>query len=619
MKLSLNNANVEVTGRVFDPLFGIDPISFDSSVSKLSLKLFQSSMKGPVGGFAQVVDSNACVAIDFLGAEVSNMVINCNSPESTKPKDRCSWSAWSSNFTDSRVCVLGQPSDEVTMFSTQFIAHKPLIAPLMYWFRNITITGADTVLRTVEAPSATSSSSSTNDAASVAFLLSNKITFDTGASLVADGMVMDTGAELVVAEATFSGESTLRAGSVIRPSGYTRFTFNSPVKFSGEGQVRLPNSGKSTFVASASTLAGQPMITSDPNVIINVNSAQVFFAATGVAVQWSEALLGSAPQPNQVFNLVDNLQFSTAAGTGSYKIGEASYPFYIWGSQGRCNDACFAMKFGLTSPAPVAPPPTATAPVSAPKSSPVSAPKSSPVSAPKSSPVSAPQASPPTPISAPTPFAPSPIGTPSTTAPFALPPTRGGNCFGLVPTGFQCEQGRWVYHGTWDVNFEVKIPSDTSPIYVNGDIRFGALGRINFIGPDAGLYSSGCIRGASEYNIYLDYSAGWPKGRNEWAQPVIVLLGRPDCNYFGEHIPFSWVRPGSCKSSLVVPRSYSKAAGLVVDFTLTSGTCNLALGLGIGLGALALIIVAVIAVVVWKRFRAKKEDVRGPDYEPLLN
>ena len=615
MKISLNNANVQVTGRVFDPLFAIDPISFDSSVSKLSLKLSESTMKGPVGGFAQLLDGDACVDIDFTSAELSNVVINCNSPESTNPKDRCSWSTWATNFTDSRICVLGQPSDKVTMYSVQFIAHKPLIAPLMYWFRDITITGVEIVMQTVE-PSAALSSA--DDAvASVAFLLSNKITFAYAHnSLVVKGIVMDTGAELIVNQVTFSGETTLRAGSVISQFGISRFTFNSPVKFSGEGEVKLPYS---TFVASASTLAGQPMITSDPNVTVSVSTTQIWFAGNGVALQWSEALLGLAPQPDQVFNLVDNLQFSSAIGAGPFRVTEASYPFYIWGSQGRCDDICFAMKFGLTSPPAVGPPPTAPPPITiAPPptaTAPVSAPKSSPVSAPKFSPATAP-----TPVSTVPTVAPSnPMGTPSTTTPFELPPTRGGNCFGQAPSGFQCEQSRWVHTGTWNVDFVVKITSDVSPIYANGDISFGSRGSIYFIGPGAGLYSSGCIRSASDYSIYLDYSTGWPKGRNEWIQPAIVLLGRPSCTYFGEYIPFSWIRPGSCKSATIEPRSYREAFGLIVNFKINSGTCNLALGLGIGLGALALVIVAIIAVVVWKRFLAKREEDNGSYYMSLIN
>ena len=213
-------SNATVGSHVFKSLNGIDPESFNSSLTHLRLRVSGGSLRGPPNALAQAFDPNGCVEIDFFGAAViSNLDLNCNSPYSLDPKDRCEIEMTGANLIDNRFCVFNNTAQMAIFWTKMNITvTTPLLAPVMTWIRDVMpiYVGPNYFLTLPRHPTTAprndlnADSTTSKRDSSISFLFSGSITCGTTQSFVSNGITMDKDATLDIPGATFSGRNFLR-------------------------------------------------------------------------------------------------------------------------------------------------------------------------------------------------------------------------------------------------------------------------------------------------------------------------------------------------------------------------------------------------------------------------
>ena len=348
--LMLMDTTATGVSHFFKSLTPIDPTSFNSSVAPLKLKIDTSTVTGPNFGFGQVYDPNACVSIALSVSSLSGFEINCNAPDSTNDKDRCDAQFSQSQMIDNHLCMFGTPSSSYGISETNFVVTVPLKAPVMTWFRDVSLYfAARASLLTV------GNASATNDT-SIAYLFSgiNKIPDFPFVSF--NDITMDTGAQLDIDMANFSGVVKMRSDSIIRfPGSSSRVAIFGHTRFvmDGEGTATIDVTRTETFYLSADANSAK---TAAPIADVGPGISFLVHPSSGISnyfvVDWASSL--ERPS-NRSYPLINNAIYNPGIPPLGDRFALAGYGFMNpdftgWFEPNQCSDGlCYSLTFGLES------------------------------------------------------------------------------------------------------------------------------------------------------------------------------------------------------------------------------------------------------------------------------
>lgn len=601
-RLWFSKSNATVASHVFKSLNGIDASTFNSSITHLRLRVDGGSLQGPPNALAQSFDPNGCIDLDFFDdALISNLDINCNSPSSRSPKDRCEYSFTGATLLDNRLCVFNN-TDTTAIFWTHMniTVTTPLLAPVMTWLRDVLpiYPGPNYFLTlprqsTGSSPSNIDSDVSTSSRDSgISFLFSGNIVCSTTESFVTNGLTLDTNATLDITGATFSGQIFLRSGSSIFSTSMIgpQYTFQGPVSFlmdgPGTATIFMKNMlQQPSFIVvpdRESILAGSPTIHTGDGVFIKTGWNPNAFMTAFLDIRWNTTVLGGLEPANDTeYRLIDKVIFDfPSTGSGYYvKHADGDYRFTAWTDQtSACGDyytkvECLSITYGSVS---------SFAPFLAPES------PGSPTS----------------------PLSPVPEVAPTST-PVTSPPVRASFCAGpssMRSYNFFCMNGEWHRFGNWEVTQEVRFTSDSAPIVIDGNVSFANGGSIHLTGKDSGMLIKGCIT-SNANNLYLDYTSGWPKLQG-WTQ--VAITQQASCIITAPSIPYTVLEPKSCIGVKIIPALHT-SNGLTIRFTLNTTKCNIIIGLGVLGGCAALLLIVCLLYCCVNR----KKGGESNSYVPL--
>lgn len=606
--LDIRESTVTLAENIFKSRYGVDPAVFDSSKAPLNLFVYGSTVTGKTGTaglrttFAPVYDLNGCANVAFSNASVSNLDINCNSPNSNLVKDRCTYEFLFANMTDNHLCIFAGRETEFPVLETNFLISSPTKAPVMTWIRDVTLSQA---LRTsfkslprVDTPAAEGSDPISPFVAAlqdIPFLFSGRVKFDILAEIWLNKFTLSAGAVMDVVQVTFSNAAiSMRHGASI-----TATTSRAEFTFDGHTSITMDGPGNATIRADRSY---------SPNVRINVDRWTMlqalpivdcgagvlffgprldWFANIFLTIDWNTTRTISLPPTTSAYPLISNAVFATTnAQNLRYKVRSlGGFNFTAWhqfdDKYNYCGPfPCGTVKFGLEKYFPVtSDSPSTTIPVDT-----------------------------------------KPVASPKANSP------SSSHCYGgsdLFRLGFSCVNGGWYYSGNWTVSEHVRIEAQASPVYINGDVNFAGGGEIILTGEHAGIQLAGCLYSPAQPVIVLDYSDGWPK-KEHWYQEAIVQS--TNCKAERINIPWTMEGPGGCISWMATPGHWM-TNGLYINWRTNKNHCmnTLALGLGVGIGVVLLIGAGFGVFFCVRRRRAaaaeRKERLGGfsSDYEPLVN
>lgn len=194
-------------------------------------------------------------------------------------------------------------------------------------------------------------------------------------------------------------------------------------------------------------------------------------------------------------------------------------------------------------------------------------------------------------------------------------PSSGALCQGpasMYSYGFTCINGEWHRSGDWVISRQVRFLSESSKIFVEGNVSFAPGGSIYFVGMESGFTISGCITSKPD-TIYLDYSDGWPSRRSGWYQTVIAQQSQ--CTITGDYIPFTLLNPKDCDKARTRPTP-NLPNGLEIHFVIDGSKCRaelvgMALGIVFGVGAL------LAGVLIWSCWYSRRDD--APPVRPSVS
>ena len=629
--VSLKDSHVTVGSNVIKSTTPIDPLTFNSKTSAMSVKVDSGTLRGATGSLANLYDDNACADFEVSTSEISNLAFGCSGAyNSTKDTDRCSYNWMISRFTDSRICLANRAagSADFSAMDLKFFVSVPTLAPVMTHFQNVTfdtmlvsasfetvarettasaLRRVDPIPEPIEAPPAVAVPTeapieapiaaapvavpvaspvaapvaSPVASSGIAFLFSGAVSFDssTEVNIASSSLVLSPQASLSASEVSFTGFVTFGDKSTI--SGSRFLTLRAPLTFSGPGSIRALY-GATIIPDAHTTVPGVPIISFVNGATFKALEYPLYFLSTHLYIKWPKNMNPGSDTYTALNSVVAVSPWTTTR----YSAQKTNYQFTVWASSTpACGENCADIKVALSS---------VVAPGNAP-----SAP------APRSR----------------VPYSRLPVGPPST-APYTSPAL--GYCIGSVPLNFVCREGVWTHSGDWTVYYAVTIDGDDSisPIQVNGNVTIKIGGSLTFLGNKATLKVSGCVTAPTSTSIFLDYSSGWPKTES-WTQEVIRLSS--NCRIPGGSLPFTVRVPDTerCRTFTAHPQGFLNS--LTVSWTTSRAKCHLPLIIGLSVGAV--VVVAIGSIIAFfiirsRRAAAARRAINGgfsSDYEPLMN
>lgn len=592
-ELWIANSKVEVSSNIFRAVNGVDPATFNSKTTPLTLKLSVATIIGPENALAQSYDPNGCVNLDLKNSVVKNLEINCNAIKSIDSKDRCTYSVSGTTFRDNHLCVSGVAGSVGPSFSeVGIVVSMPPIAPVMTVFNNVDIksntwTILTTATRPSDSPVTVESPNAAPAAPAVPFLLTGVNTFtstisaqyltlDAGALARFDRVLLDTNSEILLRDkSTFASGANIYAHDLSSPISF---------KMDGPGSAIVDMRSLEWYLIvrpdPVSIASGAPLLNMGPGVTLNLPADSTFFKMF-LQVPWNKTLLGD-PRAGARYLLTNNAAFSRSEPRYRYQFKSGNYNFDAWSEPNyHVCPTCSKVYFGLSESTII------------------------------------------------------PVNAPITVTPTFSAPSSSDDCRGYAPStqGWVCRLGSWRHDGDWLVTDNVTLIGSsiyTTKFYVEGALTFSPGSSITLVGKGAGLSVRRCATITNPHQILIDYASGWPN-YSGWLH--FVLDQSPSCDAVGYLIPVTVIppplNPTICDYVVIVPKSYG-GTGLQLDFTYEHRKCSklpnktifIIIGVVAGIFVIAGIIIGLVVFFRRRSDAAKTRSLNGgfsSDYEPLIN